>query len=119
MNFSKEIIEKAKTASSAEELFAMAKELGFELPAEDAEKYFCFMNGKGVLSDEELEQVAGGKGANNIYKYCKYCKEETSMRYLRDDVGWDSNGKQHKCHLWDCYKCGNTNYYDVNTGRLI
>ena len=44
MNISKELLEKAKTAKSAEELLAMAK-------AEKVE-----------LSDEELDNVSGGCG---------------------------------------------------------
>ena len=62
MDFSKELIEKAKTASSAEELLTMAKEMGVELSEADAEAYFSFLNGSRPLSDDELEQVAGGKG---------------------------------------------------------
>ena len=120
MNYSAEMIRKARTAASAEELLAMAKAEGIELAAEEAGRYFEFLHSSKELSDEELEQVAGGKGDDsNIYKYCKYCGQETSQRYLQDDIGWDANGTQHKCHLWSCYKCNNTNYYDVYTGKLI
>ena len=63
MDFSKELIEKAKAASSAEELLEMAKKEGIELSAADAEMYFSFLTkGSQPLSDEELEMVAGGKG---------------------------------------------------------
>ena len=40
MKFSKELIEKAKTAKSAEELLAMAKAEGFELPEGEAKTVF-------------------------------------------------------------------------------
>ena len=60
MNISKELLEKAKTAKSAEELLAMAKAENIELSAEEAEKAFAELNKTGELSDEELNNVAGG-----------------------------------------------------------
>ena len=60
MKYSKELIEKAKTAKTAEELRAMAKAENIELSAEEAEKAFAELNKTGELSDEELNNVAGG-----------------------------------------------------------
>ena len=60
MNITKELFEKAKTAKSAEELLAMAKAENIELSAEEAEKAFAELNKTGELSDEELNNVAGG-----------------------------------------------------------
>ena len=60
MKYSKELIEKAKTAKTAEELLAMAKAENIELSAEEAEKAFAELNKAGELSDEELNNVAGG-----------------------------------------------------------
>lgn len=65
MNFSNELMEKAKNASSAEELIEMAKELGVELSNADAESFFRFLKSGGPLSDEELESVTGGKGSSD------------------------------------------------------
>ena len=62
MNVSKELLEKAKTAKSAEELLAMAKAENIELNAEEAAQAFAKMNKNGELSDEELDNVAGGCG---------------------------------------------------------
>ena len=63
MNFTNEMIKKAKTASSAGELLKLAEEEGIELSAAEAEMYFSFLVKKnGALSDDELEQVSGGKG---------------------------------------------------------
>ena len=60
-NFTPEMIEKAKTATNAEELLAMAKAGGMELTAEDAKTYFEMLNPKtGELSDDELDAVSGG-----------------------------------------------------------
>ena len=62
MNVSKELLEKAKTAKSAEELLAMAKAENIELTEEQAAKAFAELNKMGELSDEELDNVAGGGG---------------------------------------------------------
>lgn len=63
MNISKELIEKAKTAKTAEELLAMAKAENIELTEEEAAKAFAELNKTGEISDEELDNVAGGCGA--------------------------------------------------------
>ena len=60
MNISKELLEKAKTAKSAEELLEMAKAENIELTEEQAAKAFAELNKTGELSDEELDNVAGG-----------------------------------------------------------
>lgn len=65
MKFSKELIEKAKTAKSAEELLAMLKAEGFELPEGEAKTVFSKLNKTGELSDEELNNVSGGCGSGD------------------------------------------------------
>ena len=60
MKISKELLEKAKTAKTAEELLAMAKAEKIELTEEEATKAFAELNKNGELSDEELDNVAGG-----------------------------------------------------------
>lgn len=60
----KELLEQAKKAKSAEELMSLAKENGMELTKEEAEAYFAQLNKSGELSDEELDNVAGG-GCHN------------------------------------------------------
>ena len=65
MNISKELIEKAKTAKTAEELLAMAKAEGFELPEGEAKTVFSKLNKTGELSDEELNNVSGGCGSGD------------------------------------------------------
>ena len=60
MRFTNEIIEKVKTAKSAEELLAMAKAENIELTEAQAAKAFEELNKNGELSDEELDNVAGG-----------------------------------------------------------
>ena len=60
MKISKELLEKAKTAKTAEELRAMAKAEKIELTEEEAAKVFAELHKMGELSDEELDNVAGG-----------------------------------------------------------
>ena len=65
MNVSKELLEKAKTAKSAEELLAMAKVENVEMSAEQAAEYFVTIHASGELSDEELDNVSGGCGSGD------------------------------------------------------
>ncbi|MGN0619861.1 MAG: Nif11-like leader peptide family RiPP precursor [Ruminiclostridium sp.] len=60
MNISKELLEKAKTAKSAEELLEMAKAENIDITEEEAAKAFAELNKTGELSDEELDNVSGG-----------------------------------------------------------
>lgn len=61
MELNKELLEKAKTAKTPEELMALAKENGVDLTEEAANTYFERLNPKmGGLSDDELNNVAGG-----------------------------------------------------------
>ena len=60
MNISKELLEKAKMAKTAKELLAMAKAENIELTEEQAAKAFAELNKTGELSDEELDNIAGG-----------------------------------------------------------
>ena len=55
-----ELIAKAKEAGSAEELLAMAKENDIELTGEQAKEYYDRLHASGELSDDELDNVAGG-----------------------------------------------------------
>ena len=66
MNISKELLEKAKQAKTAEELLAMAKEENIELTDEQAKEYFATIHASGELSDEELDNVSGGCGGNGL-----------------------------------------------------
>ena len=65
MNISKELIENAKTAETAEELLEMAKEESIEMSAEQAAEYFVTIHASGELSDEELDNVSGGCGSGD------------------------------------------------------
>ena len=96
MKYSKELIEKAKTAKTAEELLAMAKAENIEMTAEEAAKYFAELHKTGELSDEELDNVAGGCGGEEI----------TEPKYKEGDLVWISGG-------FACYTCGRYRAFKV------
>lgn len=57
----KELILKAKQAKTPEELMALSKENGEEITEESAKAYFELLHPKtGEITDEELDNVAGG-----------------------------------------------------------
>ena len=61
------MIEKAKSAKSAEELLALAKENNVEMTADEAATYFAQLNPKsGELSDDDLDNVAGGACGSSV-----------------------------------------------------
>ena len=61
-SFTPELIEKAKTVETAEELLELAKTNNVDLTAEEAATYFAQLNPKsGELDDDDLDSVAGGK----------------------------------------------------------
>ena len=59
-NFTSELITKAKTAANAEELFEIAKANNVELTEEEAKAYFEQLGAGGTVSDDDLNDVAGG-----------------------------------------------------------
>ena len=59
-NLTPELIAKAKTAKSAEELLALAKENGIELTIEEAKTFFAQISASGAVSDDDLDAVSGG-----------------------------------------------------------
>ena len=87
----KELLEQAKEAKSAEELMALAKENGMELTKEEAEAYFAKMNKSGELSDEELDNVAGGgchnKDGRLVVTVWYNCSDFTCKKCGRKNTG--------------------------------
>ena len=61
MNCNAEMIEKAKTAKSVEELLEIAKANGVEMTEDEAKTYFAQLNPKsGELDEDLLVNVSGG-----------------------------------------------------------
>lgn len=57
---SKSLFEQAKGAKSAEELISLAKTAGIDMGEENAKQLFGQLHQSGELSDDELNNVAGG-----------------------------------------------------------
>ena len=57
----KELLEKLKAAKSAEELIEMAKANGVEIATDKAEELFAKLNADGEISDDDVENIAGGE----------------------------------------------------------
>lgn len=55
-----ELLKKAKTAKSAEEIMALGKENGIDLSLSGAEDIYTRLNKSGAVDDDELDSVAGG-----------------------------------------------------------
>ena len=102
--FSAELIEKAKTAKSTEELLTLAKENNIEMTAEEATAFFAKLNPTcGELDDDELDNVSGG-GCGE-YHYCPVCGAEPL---------WSSNGDGGVNIR--CPGCGAILDHDTDTG---
>ncbi len=120
-NFTPEMIEKAKAAKTAEEILALAKENNMEMTEEEAKAYFEQFHKSGELSDDELDNVAGGGchasdgrlittiGNNCSHWHCKKCYNGHYAISRRSDA----SGKKHLCYddkVFDdccnnCYFC--------------
>ena len=60
MKEKKELLEKAKAAKTVEELLDMARNENIDITEDEAAKIFSDLHKSGELSDEELDNVAGG-----------------------------------------------------------
>ena len=77
MEMNKEMLKKAKTAKTVEELIVLAKENGIELSEEKATAYFEKLNAKSEeLADDELGNVSGGVCENKGRTGCPKCGSE-------------------------------------------
>lgn len=124
-NFDSEMIKKAKSAKSVEELLEIAKANNVKLKSEDAVTYFAQLNPTcGELADDELDNVAGGACAGDTLGdhvqlpggTCPYCGANNPSGYYNYRGG--HNGFTHFMERLDC--CGNTmNLGHSELDRLI
>ena len=141
MNFTHEMRNIAKSAKSAEELLALAKENDVELSEESAKAYFEAMNKNGELADDELNNVAGGwcyNGGRPVVTVgeqhdCFVCKECGLPFKGSDYYGEGKNfgpstfGRAHTCTagLVEGYSrtyicnCGNCKYCTYDSGLWL
>lgn len=70
MNIAPDLMAKARTAKSAQELLQLAEDNGIELTAEQAEQYYDQLVSTAELADDELDNVSGGGcGKTKIDEY--------------------------------------------------
>ena len=91
-----EILAKARTARSPDELFKMAKDSGFDgFTEENARGYFDLLHQSGEIADEELANAAGG---------CTDYYPDTKKRSVTP--GNLCGLRNEDDRLWVCRNCG-------------
>lgn len=95
MKLTDELIEKAKSAKSVEEMLALASENKFEMTEEQAEEYFQKLNPKaGQLEDDELDNVVGGACGPKPLS-CRHCGSTDVV------LDWsNTEGDRKTCYYW-------------------
>ena len=82
---------KIRKRPDREELLTLAKENGMELTEEKAAEYFAQLNKSGELSDEELDNVAGGgchnKDGRLVVTVWYNCSDFTCKKCGRKNTG--------------------------------
>ena len=104
MELNNEILAKAKTAKTPEELIEIASENDVEMTEEGAKAYFDLLHPKtGEISDDELDNVAGGAcyrgDGRMVTTVANLCRE---WRCKKDGSRMESD------HRPICCKCGKT-----------
>ena len=95
-NFTPELIAKAKTAKSPEELLEFAKANGVEMTEEEAKTYFEQIHANGTVSDDDLTAVTGGGDCFTDHE------DYANLTYgLKDRVRILNGNRCPKCHS-DC-----------------
>ena len=110
MELNKELLAKAKNAKTPEELIALANENGMEMTEESAEAYYNLLHPQnGEVSDDELDNVAGGgchNGGKLVVSVMHYCDE---WRCKDDGSQCDIDGVLVNCNTCKvaayCFSC--------------
>jgi predicted ribosomally synthesized peptide with nif11-like leader len=104
INFTPELIAKAKAAESAEALLALAKENGVDLTEDEAKTCFEQLHANTEISDDELEAVSGGGICQDIKNFflgrngrnddsCPYCDDRPEVSAMPVNPTFDSSIK--------------------------
>lgn len=134
-NFTPEMMEKVRGAKSAEELLAMAKEIGMEdFTEESAKAYFALLQPKsGEVADDELANVTGGgcynKGELVVSLMTTACKDEYVCKHCGAGVAASyqtQHGIAHACPKassgmanYLCNSCRNCKYIKYERGLWL
>lgn len=82
-----------------EELLTLAVENGIDLTKEEAEEFFAQLNRSGELSDEELDNVAGGG-----------CHKKDGRLVVTI---------MHSCEQFVCKSCGRSGEHTHHVGNIV
>ena len=115
MELNNELIAKAKEAKTPDELMALAKENDMEMTEESAEAYYDLLHPQnGEVSDDELDNVAGGgchNGGKLVVSVMHYCDE---WRCKDDGSQCDIDGILVNCNTCRvaayCFSCKYCSY---------
>ena len=100
-----ELIEQAKRAESVDALLALAEEKKVDLPLERAQKLFNEWHTPKELSDDELDNVAGGCGGSA--RKCPHCQSENiSGGDLVDTQDSPYDDSLIHTYMYSCNNCG-------------
>lgn len=105
--YTKELIQKATQVESPEELAELSKGTENELTLEEAREAFAKLHTSGEISDDDLDNVAGGCGSSepsrparaNIFSdnpVCPYCGTNLRNYSCKPGEGYD---------LFGCFRC--------------
>ena len=107
-NLTPELIAKAKTAKSAEELLVLAKENSVELTEEEAKIYFEQLNANVALSDDDLDAVSGGWDcpSEEEKQYFEVCdRVKIDCPYCKSTLGIIKINPKHGGRCVKCKEC--------------
>ena len=100
-----ELLEKARMAKSADEIAAIAREQGIDMSADDAETTYAMLHeAEGEISDDELDNVAGGGGCGESPN--KPCECGEQFHRTGSQVYHGEADGQHFTQYYKCVKCG-------------
>ena len=98
MSVSKELLEKAKTAKTAEDLLDMARKENIDMTEKEAAKAFADLHKSGEMSDDELDNVSGGGcGGDDNSSPDGRAKSESAVVFMYtvgqtvNVIGWSIN----------------------------
>lgn len=130
-----DLMAKARAAGSAREFLALARENGVELTEEEANTYFNQLNSVSCeLSDEELDNVAGGgchikEGGEKrvvVTNHCKcftgrweYYADESIDPVMLGGLPFPKAGAEDRSSFWSCVAegcCGKCFYLGFKKG---
>ena len=95
--FSAEMQKQAKECKTPDELLDMALNAGINMTKDEAVDYFTQLNTKtGQLSDDELDNVAGGWFCGNPLEDCPNCGSDNIGGWCTDNTNW--NCECNECH---------------------